>query len=62
MIKEKIWFFEDDKLFKSTPVPELGANISRRQLMLTKEIFQECFIRWIMEDKEDEYGRCNERV
>lgn len=47
VIKEE-WYFENDKLFKCTPVPELGENICRQQLVMTKEVFQECFNRWII--------------
>ena len=35
-------------LFKNTPAPELGENMVRRQLMMTKEIFKECIMRWLV--------------
>ena len=47
MITEE-WCFEDDYLYKYTPAPERGENIKRRRLMMTKEVFQECFNRWIL--------------
>lgn len=47
MIREE-WTFEGDMLFKNIPAPELGKNIVRRQLMMTKEVFKECFMRWMV--------------
>ena len=47
MIREE-WTFESDMLFKNTPAPELGENMVRRQLMMTKEIFKECIMRWLV--------------
>jgi len=37
----------DDKLFVYTPIPEGGGGIYKVQLVMTKEIFQECYRRWI---------------
>ena len=36
--------FIDDKLFIYTPCK---GNIYKKQLIMTKEIFQECYKRWI---------------
>lgn len=36
--------FVDDKLFIYTPVSD---EIYKMQLVMTKEIFQECYNRWI---------------
>ena len=59
-MKYEEWEFEGDRLYKYTPAPE---NICRRELMMTKELFRECFRRWmILEGKKYEHGRCNERV
>ena len=45
MSEEKLKFV-DDKLFAYTPMTGHG-NICRVQLVMTKEIFQECYKRWI---------------
>lgn len=39
--------FIDDKLFCYTPLPQYGAGICEQRLVITKEIFQECYKRWI---------------
>ena len=39
--------FIDDKLFCYTPLPQYGTRIYKTQLVMTKEIFQECYKRWI---------------
>lgn len=39
--------FEDDKLFVYTPLPQYGDGICKVQLVMTKEIFQECYKRWV---------------
>ena len=40
--------FVDDKLFVYTPLlPQYGNWICREQLVMTKEIFQECYKKWI---------------
>lgn len=42
------WCFEDDYLYKYTPVPELEKNIKHKELMMSKELFIECYKRWIL--------------
>ena len=48
--------FYDDKLYTYTPLPLYGEGIYKVDLVMTKEIFQECYKRWIKpqesEDKE----------
>jgi hypothetical protein len=39
--------FVDDKLFVYTPCPQYGDGICKVHLVMTKEIFQECYKRWI---------------
>ena len=55
-MKEEELGFVDDKLFVYTPRPQYGDGICTVQLVMTKEIFQECYKRWIepqeSEDKE----------
>lgn len=41
--------FEEDECYLLQPVNE---NAYRMQLVMTKEVFKECYKRWILEDKE----------
>ena len=47
---------EDDVVIKYTPMPEIGENTYKSEVVMTKEIFQECYKKWIepqeSEDKE----------
>lgn len=44
----KIYFeVEDDVVIKHTPMPEVGENIYKTEVVMTKEIFQECYKKWI---------------
>jgi len=47
---------KDDVVIKCTPMPEAGENIYKTELVMTKEIFQECYKKWVepqeSEDKE----------
>lgn len=46
--------FVDDKLFVYIPLPQYGggeSGIYKAQLVMTKEIFQECYKRWIKEQE-----------
>jgi hypothetical protein len=45
--------FVDDKLFVYTPCPQYGVGVSAVQLVMTKEIFQECYKRWIEAEGEE---------
>lgn len=50
--------FVDDKLFVYIPLPQYGggeSGIYKAQLVMTKEIFQECYKKWI-EPQESEKG------
>lgn len=46
--------FEDDNLFVYTPIPQYGDGICKVQLVMTKEIFQECYKRWIEPQESEE--------
>ena len=53
MIKmEEEIIFEEDKCFVETPIyPNCGkGKFVKRQLVMTKEIFVECYNKWIKED------------
>lgn len=52
MSEEELRFI-DDKLFVYTPLPLYGDAIYKIQLVMTKEIFQECYKKWI-ESQESE--------
>lgn len=44
----KIYFeVEDDAVIKYTPMPELGESIYKNDIVMTKEIFQECYKKWV---------------
>ena len=42
---------EDDVVIKYTPMIEIGENIYKTDVVLTKEAFQECYNRWIKPQK-----------
>ena len=46
---EQKFQFDDDKLLIYTPLPQYGADTKMYEvrLIMTKEIFQECYKRWI---------------
>ena len=46
--------FVDDKLFAYTPLPQYGSTIYKIQLVMTKEIFQECYKKWIEPQKSED--------
>ena len=37
----------DDAVIKYKPMPEIGENIYTPEVVMTKEIFQECYKKWI---------------
>ena len=37
-----------DNLYLDTPLPQYGNDTYERKLIMTKEIFIECFNRWIL--------------
>ena len=46
MIEDELRFIDDDKLICYTPIPNTDG-LCKIQLVMTKEIFQECYKRWI---------------
>ena len=42
-------YFElnDDVVIKNTPVSQVGDNIYKTEVVMTKEIFLECYKRWV---------------
>ena len=48
----KIYFeVEGDVVFKHTPMPTIGENIYKTEVVMTKEIFQECYKKWVEEQE-----------
>lgn len=50
-------YFEvvDDAVIKYKPMPEIGEHIYKPEVVMTKEIFQECYKKWIVsQESEDE--------
>ena len=49
MKNDEIYFeIEDDvAVVKHTPLPEMGENIYKTEVVMTKDIFQECYKKWI---------------
>ena len=50
--------FEGNKLYHYYPLPQYGDGICKIDLVMTKEIFVECYKRWIKEseDRDDNLG------
>jgi len=44
---EQYFEFQDDKLYAYTPLPQYGESICKEDLVITKDIFRECYKRWI---------------
>ena len=40
--------FENDSLYRYYPLPQYGEGICKKELVMTKETFIECYSRWIM--------------
>lgn len=58
----KIYFeVDDDVVIKRTPMPEIGENTYKTEVVMTKKIFQECYKKWI-EPREREVKDLSERV
>lgn len=45
---------EDDVVIKYTPMPEIGESTYKTEVVMTKEIFQECYKRWIKLQESEE--------
>ena len=37
----------DDVVIKDTPMPEIGENTYKTEVVMTKEIFRECYKKWV---------------
>lgn len=45
--------FEKDNLYRYTPLPQYGENMYKKELVMTKEAFIECYKRWIKEVEDE---------
>lgn len=45
--------FENDELYHYFPLPQYGEGIAKKDLVMTKEVFVECFKKWILANNED---------
>ena len=44
----KMYFeVEDDVVIKYIPMPEIGEDVYKSKVVMTKKIFQECYKKWI---------------
>ena len=44
----------DDTVIKYTQMPEIRENVYKTEVVMTKEIFQECYKKWIMSQESEE--------
>lgn len=44
----------DDAVVKVTHMPEIGENIYKTEVVITRDIFKECYKKWIESDMESE--------
>ena len=44
----------DDAVIKYTQMPEIRENVYKTEVVMTKEIFQECYKKWIMSQESEE--------
>ena len=44
----------DDTVIKHMPMPEIGENMYRTEIVMTKDIFQECFKKWVESQESEE--------
>jgi hypothetical protein len=53
----KLYFeVKDDVVTKHTPIPEIGENIYKTEVVMTKDIFQQCYKKWIESQENDNKG------
>ena len=46
--------FNDDKLYRVAPLMVFGDDVYNKELIMTKEIFIECYKKWIEPQTESE--------
>ena len=45
---------EGDVVVKYTPIPEVGENTYKTEVVMTKEIFNECYKKWVESQESEE--------
>ena len=51
----KIYFeVKDDVVIKNTPMYEVRENTYKTEVVMTKEIFQECYKKWVEPQESEE--------
>ena len=53
-MKEIYFEVVNDVVIKNTPIPEAGENVYRTEIVMTKEIFRECYKKWIEPQESEE--------
>ena len=53
MTREEL-IFDDDKLYRVVPLIVFGDDVCTKELIITKEIFIECYKKWIEPQAESE--------
>lgn len=51
-MEQKI-ILDEDKCFVETPIYPDDLNCVKRELVMTKEVFIECYNKWIKEDNDE---------
>lgn len=46
-MKEIYFEVDDNVVTKNTSMPEVGENVYRTEIVMTKKIFRECYKKWI---------------
>lgn len=48
---------ENDEVYSYYPLPQYGEGVAKKELVMTKEIFLECYKKWVLgHDIFDEIG------
>ena len=56
----KIYFeVEGGVVIKHTPIPEIGENAYKTEVIMTKDVFRKCYKKWI-EQEPKEIGHCKD--
>lgn len=45
---------EDNVLIKNIPMPDIGNNIYRQEIVIDKDTFVKCYEEWIVKERENE--------
>ena len=46
-MNETYFEVEGDVVVKHTPMPQIGENYYKDEIVMTKEVFRECYKKWI---------------